>query len=70
MPLPDEMPWLPIEQLPEDWKDGRWVLIKYEDDVIRIFDALRLSQGYTDGKDHWQGTEPTHFCPIPLIKEV
>lgn len=71
-PLPPEMPFLPIEQLPEDWKDGREVLVKQTDeDCISVIAVCFFSQGF------WYSTfwvkpfpNPTHFCPIPLKKEV
>ncbi len=63
----DEMPFLPIEQLPEAWKDGRRVLVRYVDDVFYIDYVSRVMQGVNPTT--WQQTNPTHFCPIPLTKE-
>jgi hypothetical protein len=79
----DEMPFLPIEQLPEAWKDGREVLmdtggkrtvVRYGkgpyDELGWLEDSDDMESNYQDGGAFAHAITPTHFCPIPLKAEV
>jgi hypothetical protein len=81
--LPPEMPFLPIEQLPEAWKDGREVFMKDEpnDEYYIARFRHRQSRGRfleTLSGKFWERkgdygvviVTPTHFCPIPLTKDT
>lgn len=64
---PLKMPFLPIDQLPEEWKDGRSVLMQHTDNQCMSVEAVcyYAADGFYT-TFHLNKFTPTNFCPIAL----